>query len=164
MADDPIKDALRLMRYGFYSLTSRSGDDVNAMVVNWVTQTSFEPRLVAVGLQKGCYTHGLIQQGGVFAINLFKTEDVEAMKPFTKGRAKRPDKMEQAVYTPAPQTGCPVLEGAAAYVECRMTQMVDIGGDHDILVGEVIGGGVLKDEVETADIVTLIDLGWSYAG
>jgi flavin reductase (DIM6/NTAB) family NADH-FMN oxidoreductase RutF len=161
--DDPIKNALRLMRYGFYSLTSRNGDDVNAMVANWVMQCSFEPRLVAVGLQKGSYTHDLIQEGGVFAVNIFKTADVEAMKPFTKGRAKRPDKMEAAAYTPAPETGCPVLAGAAAFVECRMRQLVDVGGDHDILVGEVVGGAVLK-EAETADILTLVDLGWSYAG
>lgn len=163
MSDDPIKDALRLMRYGFYSLTSRSGDDVNAMVANWITQASFEPRLIAIGLQKGCYTYGLIEQGGVFAINLFKKEDAEAIKPYTKSRAKRPDKMDNVQYTLAPQTGCPILEGAAAYVECRLQQVIDIGGDHDLVVGEVIGGGVLK-EAETADILTLTDLGWSYAG
>jgi hypothetical protein len=42
-------------------------------------------------------------------------------------------------------------------------QLVDVGGDHDILVGEVVGGAVLK-EAGTADILTLVDLGWSYAG
>ena len=52
MSDDSIKDALRLVPYGFYAITSRNGDDMNAMVANWVSQVSFDPRLVAVGLQK----------------------------------------------------------------------------------------------------------------
>jgi flavin reductase (DIM6/NTAB) family NADH-FMN oxidoreductase RutF len=48
MSDDKMKDALRMMPYGFYAITSKSGDDVNGMVANWVTQVSFEPRLLAL--------------------------------------------------------------------------------------------------------------------
>ena len=51
MSDDKIKDALKMMPYGFYSFTTKNGDDVNAMVVNWVSQMSYEPRLIAVGIQ-----------------------------------------------------------------------------------------------------------------
>lgn len=163
MSNDPIKETLSRMPYGFYSITSRNGDEVNAMVANWVTQTAFEPRLVAVGLAKKAHSHGLISEGGVFAINLFNKEDQEAIMPFTGGRAKRPDKMTNATYSDAPETGCPVLEGAAAYVECKVTQIVDIGGDHDIVVGEVVGGAVLK-EGDVNDTLTLPHVGWSYAG
>lgn len=163
MSDDPIKEALNRMPYGFYGLTSRHGDDVNAMVANWIMQASFTPRLIAVGLQKKAYTHGVISAGGVFCVNMFNQEDQDAMLPFTKGRAKRPDKMAEASFTPAPETGCPILEGAAAYLECTVVQMVDVGGDHDVLIGEVVGGGVLK-EGDVDDTLTLPHLGWSYAG
>ena len=71
MADDPIKEFLQRMPYGFYAITSRSDEDVNAMVANWITQVSFEPRLVAVGLQKKAHSHVVIEDGGVFALNLF---------------------------------------------------------------------------------------------
>jgi len=160
---DPIKNALKMMPYGFYSITSRNGDEVNAMVANLVMQASFTPRLVAVGLQKKAYTHRVIEQGGVFAINIFRAEDEEALMGFTKGREKNPDKMADADYTPAPETGCPVLAGAAAYLECRLVEMVDVGGDHDILVGEVVGADVMKAG-EVDETLTLTDIGWSYAG
>ena len=163
MDKDPIKEALKLMHYGFYSITSRNGDDVNAMVANWVMQASFTPRLIAMGLQKKAYTHSVIEQGGVFAVNIFRAEDEEAIKGFTSGRAKNPDKMTNAEYTPAPVTGCPILAGASAYVECRMIQMVDVGGDHDLLVGEVVGGDVLIS-CTVEESLTLTHLGWSYAG
>ncbi|NKQ34570.1 MAG: flavin reductase family protein [Chloroflexi bacterium] len=163
MSNDPIKDALSRMPYGFYAITSRNGEDVNAMVANWVMQTSFSPRLIAVGLQKKAYSHSVISEGGIFAVNIFNKGDQEAIMPFTKGRAKNPDKMKEADYTLAPQTGCPVLTGTAAYVECRMVQMIDVGGDHDILVGEVVGGDTLKPG-DVSDTLTLPDVGWSYAG
>jgi flavin reductase (DIM6/NTAB) family NADH-FMN oxidoreductase RutF len=140
MSEDPIKDALRMMPYGFYSITSKADDD-----------------------QKTCYTHGLIEKGGVFALNIFRKEDQELIKPFTKGRAKNPDKMKQASFTPAPETGCPVLEGSAAYLECRLVRIIDIGGDHDIVVGEIVGAGVTKSG-EVSETLTLPHLGWSYAG
>ena len=88
MSDDSIKDALRMLPYGFYSITSRSGDEVNAMVANWVVQVSFEPRLVALALQKSSYTHGLVEQGGVFAINIFRKEDQEILMPLCKSRSQ----------------------------------------------------------------------------
>lgn len=160
---DHIKDTLKRMPYGFYAITTKAGQDVNAMVANWVMQTSFSPRLLTVAIQKDSYTRGLIEQGGVFAVNLFRQEGRDALMPFTKGRAKRPDKMENARYTSGPQTGCPVLEGAAAYLECKVVAIHDTGGDHELIVGEVVDAGVLADGA-VGDTLTLPDLGWSYAG
>ena len=163
MSEDPIKNALHRLPYGFYSITSRRGDEVNAMVANWVMQTSFTPRLVAVGLAKKAYSHEMISAGKVFGVNIFNKGDEESMMPFTKGRAKRPDKMDSADYSAAPETGVPVLAGAAAYLECRLVSVVDVGGDHDIIVGEVVGAGVMKPG-EVGDTLTLPHVGWSYAG
>jgi len=163
MSKDGMKDALKMMPYGFYGITSKADDDVNAMVANWVTQVSFEPRQIAIGMQKTCYTRTLVEEGGVFAVNIFRKEDMEALKPFTKGRAKNPDKMSEARYNPAPETGCPILEGSAAYLECRVVRIIDTGGDHDIVVGEVVAAEVAKPG-EAHETLSLPDLGWSYAG
>jgi len=163
MSDDPIKEALNRIPYGFYSLTSHFEDDANAMVFNWFSQVSFSPRLVAVGLAKKAYTYELINKSGIFAVNIFNKEDQDTLTLFSKARAKQPDKMKNAVYTPGPRTGCPILEGAAAYLECKIVQMVDAGGDHDILVGEVINAGILKPG-DVNDTLSLPYVGWSYAG
>ncbi len=163
MSDDSIKDALNRIPYGFYSLTSHYHDDYNAMVFNWFTQASFTPRLVAIGLARKSYTHGLIESSGVFAINIFNKEDRDSLTRFTKARAKQPEKMDGVSFAHGPETGCPILEGAAAFLECKVVQMVSTGGDHDILVGEVINAAILM-EGEVEDTLTLLDLGWSYAG
>lgn len=163
MSSDPIKDVLQMMPYGFYSITSTDGKDVNAMVANWVGQVSFKPRLICLALQKTSYTHGLIKNGKVFAVNLFLKADSDAIKPFTKGRAKNPSKMEAAEYTTSPETGCPIIAGAAAYLECKVVDFLDVRGDHDLVIGEVVGASVFKPG-EPQDMLTLPHLGWSYAG
>lgn len=163
MPEDPIKDALGMMPYGFYAISSRAGDDANIMVANWVMQASFEPRRMVLGLQKTSYSYGLVQAGKVFAINIFKKTGAEAIKPFTKSRMKNPAKMEMINYTPGPETGCPILEGAAAYLELRVLQIVDVAGDHDLVVGEVVGAGV-RDPGEAGESLSLPDLGWNYSG
>jgi flavin reductase (DIM6/NTAB) family NADH-FMN oxidoreductase RutF len=163
MSDDLVKDALRMIPYGFYAISTRSGDDVNIMVANWLTQASFSPRQVALGLQKTSYSHGLVESSGVFVINIFNKADSDAIRPFTKGRAKNPDKMTNVHFTPAPLTGCPIVDGAAAYLECKVAAKLDTGGDHEIVVAEVIGAGVNKPG-EAKDTLTLVDFGWSYAG
>ena len=163
MAEDKIKDALKMMPYGFYAFTTKDGDDVNAMVVNWVSQMSYAPRLIAVGIQKSCYSRGLVEAGGVFGLNLFLQADSDAIMGVTSGRARKPDKMDDADYSAAPETGVPVLAGAAAYIECKLAQIVDVGGDHDIVVGEAIHADVMK-EGAPPDVLSLTELGWSYAG
>jgi len=163
MSDDLVKDALRMIPYGFYAISTRSGDNANIMVANWLTQASFSPRQVALGLQKTSYSHGLIEASSVFVVNIFNKADVEAIKPYTKGRAKNPDKMTNVQYETAPLTGCPIVSGGAAYLECKVVAKLDTGGDHEIIVAEVIGAGVSKAG-EAKDTLTLLDIGWSYAG
>lgn len=163
MSEADIKKVLNQVPYGFYLLTSHHGNDANAMVFNWFSQVSFTPRQVAVGFKKINYSYDLVKESGVFAINLIHTEDQDVIKKFTKGRAVNPDKMVDAVYSAAPITGCPIIEGASAFLECNVVDFVDSGGDHYILVGEVVGAGVIK-EGDVNDTLTLPDLGWSYAG
>ena len=107
----------------------------------------------------------MLAVGGVFGLNIFLQADSDAIMGVTSGRAKKPEKMEDGriLRAPRPETGVPVLAGAAAYIECKVTQIVDVGGDHDIVVGEAINADVMK-EGAPPDVLSLTQLGWSYAG
>jgi flavin reductase (DIM6/NTAB) family NADH-FMN oxidoreductase RutF len=163
MSDDKIKDALNMLPYGFYAVGSKSDNDVNIMVANWIMQSSFSPRQVTFALAKKAHTHQVIGDGGVFSVNIFNKDDTETIKNFSKSREKNPDKVSNARYSAGAETGCPIVEGAAAWLECRVVNIVDSGGDHDLIVGEVVGAGVNKDG-EPSDTLSLLHIGWSYAG
>lgn len=163
MDTQSVSDALNLIPYGFYAVTSRAGEDRNVMVLNWFSQVSFEPQHVVIGLQNSSYTMGLIRQSKKFAVNIFRKEDANEIKLFTKSRKKDPEKFGKASYIDGAVTGVPVLKEAAAYLECEVVEMVDTGAGHSAVIAKVVAGDVLK-QGEASDTLTLPDLGWSYAG
>jgi flavin reductase (DIM6/NTAB) family NADH-FMN oxidoreductase RutF len=67
--------------------------------------------------------------------------------------------MANVIQTPGERTGCPVLDDALAYVECRTHDFVP-AGDHTLVIGEVLDGAVLRE----GEPLTQRILGWSYAG
>jgi flavin reductase (DIM6/NTAB) family NADH-FMN oxidoreductase RutF len=65
------KTALRMIPYGLYILTAQSEDQkFSAATVNWVTQASFTPPLVAVGVKVASQIHGIIKSSQTFALNI----------------------------------------------------------------------------------------------
>ena len=78
MNEDAKKTALRMIPYGMYVLTtkSNSSDEVDAATVNWVTQTSFNPPLVAVGVKADSKTHQFVKDTNVFAVNVISGEQI----------------------------------------------------------------------------------------
>ena len=65
------KTTLRMIPYGLYVLTAAHADGrVAAATVNWVTQASFEPPLVVVGVKADSHGYALIQASRVFALNV----------------------------------------------------------------------------------------------
>ena len=76
MDQDAQKTVLRMIPYGMYVLTTKSkdGNDVGAATVNWLTQTSFSPPLIAVGVKADSGAHQHIKDTGVFAVNVIGTE------------------------------------------------------------------------------------------
>ena len=51
-AEAAKKTTLRMIPYGLYILGTKHGDEISAGAVNWVTQTSFSPPLVAMGVKR----------------------------------------------------------------------------------------------------------------
>jgi flavin reductase (DIM6/NTAB) family NADH-FMN oxidoreductase RutF len=163
MSGNKASDALKMIPYGFYALTSRDGDDQNVMVLNWFSQVSFEPQHVAIGLQNSSYSMKLIRSSNKFAINIFHQDDSDQIKLFTKSRKKNPEKFNSAKYTPGPVTGVPVIDSAVAYIECEVVEIFDTGAGHSVVIAKVVGGD-LRKEFSAAETLSLPILGWSYAG
>ena len=72
MDEDAKKTALRMIPYGMVVLTSKAkdGQEVGAATINWITQTSFSPPRVAVGVKADSTNHHHIRDTGVFAVNI----------------------------------------------------------------------------------------------
>lgn len=150
------------MPSGLYVIGSRSADRMNGMTANWVSQLSFDPKVVGVSVEKPALTHELIAGGGVFTVNVIDREDRAIVRKFTK-----PVEVDTAAGTlngfpfhPAP-SGAPVLDTAVAWIDCRVTQTVDLGGS-TLFVGEVTDAGFQKDE--DTPVLRMEDTRMNYGG
>ena len=148
------------MPSGLYVLGSRAGDRRNGMTINWVTQVSFDPKLVAVSVEKPAFTHELITEGGVFAVNTVSREDRAIVRKFTK-----PVEVEGNTLNGFPfhdgVTGAPILDQAPAYVDCEVRQRADVG-NHTLFVGEVVDAGF--QAAEDTEVLRMEDTRMNYGG
>ncbi|HVL03981.1 MAG TPA: flavin reductase family protein, partial [Acidimicrobiales bacterium] len=107
--------------YGLYVVGSRTGDRRNLMTLNWVTQLSFEPKLVGIGVEKTALTHELIEQGGAFSLCTVSRDDRAIVRKFTK-----PVEVDVAAGTMNGfpfhdgRSGAPILDQAPGYLDCRV--------------------------------------------
>jgi len=154
MDADAKKTALRMIPYGLYVLTAENpAGDVGAATVNWVTQASFAPPLVVVGVKADSGAHALVKETGRFALNVLGKEQGPVAFTFFKPAAKEGDTISGQPYRKG-KTGAPILTGLPAYLECTVTEIVE-KGDHSVVIAEVVAAGVASPPSGRADEVTL---------
>jgi flavin reductase (DIM6/NTAB) family NADH-FMN oxidoreductase RutF len=154
MNEDAKKTALRMIPYGIYVLTAEGSDgSVAAATVNWVTQASFSPPLVAIGVKTDSGAHAIIKDTKVFALNVLGKGQQGLAFNFFKSHERDGDSIGGEPFTKSP-AGAPVLNKAPAWVECKLVDTIE-RGDHSIFVGEVTEAGVAKQPEGRADDATL---------
>src|SRR5262245_46259194 len=153
MDQDMKKTALRMIPYGLYVLTAEGKSGVAAATVNWVTQASFVPPLVAVGVKTDSHAHPVIKETGVFALNVLGKGQQALAFTFFKPAVREGSTISGQPFR-AGTTGSPILTNAPAFVECRVVGSVE-AGDHSVFVGEVVEAGVAKAPEGRADDATL---------
>ena len=145
---------------GLYVLGSRHGDRRNLMTLNWATQVATEPKLVAVSVEKEAVTHGLVDAGRVFSLNVLARSDRAVVRKFVKPLDDGGDPAELAGFAVHQAvTGAPILQQAVAWLDCRVQQAVDCGS-HTLFVGEVVDCA----ETGAEELLRMEDTRMNYGG
>ena len=120
---------------GVTVVTSRTPDGRPCgLTANSVASVSLKPLLVLVCVDRGATSHACIVEGGSFAVSILERLHEPVARRFTQGdHTARFDELSYRIET----TGSPVLQDALAWLDCRV-QNVHEGGDHSIVVGEVV--------------------------
>jgi len=153
MDADAKKTALRMIPYGLYVLTAADGNDIAAATVNWVTQASFEPPLVVVGVKADSESYRVLGSSGSFALNVLGKGQNELATTFFKPSVIEGNTISGESFRTG-SSGSPILASTPAYVECKVLDRVE-RGDHAIVVGEVVEAGVATPPTGRADDATL---------
>ena len=130
-----FRNALGSFPTGVTVITARSaqGGDVG-VTVNSFNSVSIDPPLVLWSLDRAAFSGAAFAAAAHFAINVLSESQVELSRHFSL--ASPADWSDIAIERW--QTGCAILKGCVANLECQMHAVHD-GGDHQILVGRVLG-------------------------
>jgi len=122
---------------GIVVVTTSLHGSGHAMTVSAFTSVSLEPRLVLFCAEKIARFHDAVLEAGFWAVSVLDEESEKVARWLaTRGRPLE-GQLDTVPHRPGPVTGAPVLDGALAAMECRTTAVHD-GGDHSIVVGEVV--------------------------
>jgi flavin reductase (DIM6/NTAB) family NADH-FMN oxidoreductase RutF len=147
MSHDALQElapALGRLPSGLCILTARHGDRETGMLVSWVQQCSFEPPQVTAAVRAGREVLAWLAPGAAFTLNLIGEGQTNFLSHFGKGFA-----LDQPAFTGLNverRDGlAPILSDALGYLACRVASRV-VTGDHELVVGVVEGGKMLRDD------------------
>jgi flavin reductase (DIM6/NTAB) family NADH-FMN oxidoreductase RutF len=130
---------------GVTIITTVSKDGVPfGLTANAFTSVSLDPPLLLISVDKKAESYPHFEQSKVFTVNILSDEQEGLSRKFAVSGG---DKFQGVAYRMG-ANGVPILDGALAYLECKVYAVYD-GGDHTLFLGEI-------DEAETREVKPLV--------
>ena len=124
----------------------------HAMTANSFTSVSLEPLLTLVSVEKLTRFHEAILGSGLWTVSVLPEPAREtAVWLATKGR-RLADQLDRVPHRRSALTGAAVVEGALAVVDCATWATYE-GGDHTLVVGEVLSVEVPEASADAAPLL-----------
>lgn len=117
----------------------------HGMTANAVASVSLDPFLVLVCVERDTVMADMVREGEVFALSFLPAGRQDLSEHFADPGRPVGDEQFEPVRTRPATTGAPILDGAIGWVDCEV-QAIHDGGDHIIVVGEVVDLDTGSDE------------------
>jgi 3-hydroxy-9,10-secoandrosta-1,3,5(10)-triene-9,17-dione monooxygenase reductase component len=130
-----LKQAMRVYPQGVTVATIATPEGPRGLTVSSFTSVSLDPPLVLISIAKSSALHEAFRRTKGFAIN-FLADDQKSVSDRFAGRVQLMDRFAGIGHKEG-STGAPLIDGARAAIECAAWRVYE-GGDHSIIVGEVV--------------------------
>lgn len=135
-----LREVMREFATGITVLTT-GGEATHGMTANAFGSVSLDPPLVMCCVARTAVMHSAISAARHFAVSILGADQESTARYFADRRRPRgPAQFTGIDWRPGPHTGAPLLDGASAWLECRLVDAHE-GGDHTIFIGEVLAAG-----------------------
>ena len=143
----PLAKCYRLLNHGPTVLVSAAHKGQrNIMAAAWAMPLDFQPPKVTVVLDKSVWTRQLLEGSGTFVINVPTVAQLDIVETVgsTSGLAisKEHEQDKFTAYGLDTFAGelvqAPLLEGCAAWLECRLIPEAHNQTQYDLFIGEVV--------------------------
>ena len=130
---DHFRSVMGRFATGVTVVTASTPEGPVGMTANAVCSLSLEPLLLLVAFDNDARTLRVVRETGRFGVNVLAAQHKELALLFA---SKKPEREKFAGVPHTVHDGIPVIEGALAWVGCRLEQLIP-GGDHTIGIGAV---------------------------
>lgn len=136
MSIDPMKYRQVLGHFptGVTVVTGTVDGEPVGFTIGSFTSVSLDPPLVGFLPMATSERWHKIRTSGAFCVNVLGCDHDDLCWRFAKASTEQP--FEGIGWTPSPITGSPVLDGAIAWMDCTITDVVD-AGDHHFVMGRI---------------------------
>src|SRR5579884_3794226 len=131
-----FRRALGAFATGVTVITVDQDGEVHGMTANAFTSVSLEPLLVLVCVDHRARTHAHLHAKKRFGINVLGEDHRAISEYYARSTETHQHAEEVGAHFERTAHGTPVLQGALAYLECRL-HSAQPAGDHTIFIGEV---------------------------
>ncbi|MDP6942807.1 MAG: flavin reductase family protein [Myxococcota bacterium] len=132
---DDFKNALSAWASGVSVVTTRADGLAYGLTVSSFTSVSLDPPLILVCLGHGNRLGEMITRSGHLAVSGL-ARDQEAASNHFASRGREPEAELRGVPMVSTDRGIPVVEGALAWLDCDVHELVSVG-DHTVVIGRV---------------------------
>ena len=153
----PLRRAYKLINHGPTTLISSAWNGRrNVMAAAWVMALDYEPAKVAAVIAEDTLTRKLVEGSGEFVVNVPTVSMLDAVYAAGSVSGDDEDKFASRAFatSPASVVGAPLIEGCAAWLECRVVPEPDMQARYDLFVGEVLAAW--------ADDASFVDGVWQF--
>jgi flavin reductase (DIM6/NTAB) family NADH-FMN oxidoreductase RutF len=120
---------------GVVVISARTENGYRGLTASSLVSISLDPPMVLVGLDHEAATRAAVADSRAFNVSVL-TRSQEFIADRFAGRAPAIDLRWEGVPHRLGSNGIPLVEGSAAWLECRLVE-IHPAGDHDICLGEV---------------------------
>jgi flavin reductase (DIM6/NTAB) family NADH-FMN oxidoreductase RutF len=160
MNENAKRLALRRIPYGMFLMAANGAGGPVASTLTWLSQCSFHPPLVMIGVQSNSLVHEAIAETGAVGISFLVAGQQDVAERFFRPASPEKGRLHGLAFETGPETAAPVFTELPAWIEGRVTGRVD-GGDHTVFVCEVVGAEVRDPAFEP---LLLSSTPWNYGG
>jgi 3-hydroxy-9,10-secoandrosta-1,3,5(10)-triene-9,17-dione monooxygenase reductase component len=128
-----FRSAMGVFATGVAVVMANHDERLHGMTVNSLTSVSLDPPLLLVCPRRGSTTGLAMKSSGSFVVNILDVQQRDIATRFVGDFANRFDGLDLGQ---SPR-GFAVLANALAHFDCLVRNVYE-GGDHDIIVGEVV--------------------------
>jgi flavin reductase (DIM6/NTAB) family NADH-FMN oxidoreductase RutF len=110
----------------------RASGEMHGLTANAFSSVSLVPPLLLICVDKKAESYPCFEESKIFTVNILSSEQEAISRKFAVSGGNKFEGISYRIGA----NGAPILDGAVAYLECKLAGTMD-AGDHTVYLGEI---------------------------